>query len=89
MPLAVVVEADFTHPTRAQPAQQSCGTLIDLDPAALGASALAREDHDHLITVEQLLRLAAVEVPDIADVRAPAHDALVTVVHSRVEHPLG
>src|SRR5207253_2187544 len=88
-PLAIVVQADLTYPTRAQPAQQRCGVLINLDAAALCATALACEDHDHLAAVEELLRLAAIGLPNIADIRAPAHDAFVTLVHGRVEHALG
>ena len=83
-----MVQADFTHPTRTQPAQQRCGVLIHLDAAALGATALACEDHDHLVAVEELLRLAAVRLPNIADVRAPAHNTFVTLIDGWVEHAL-
>jgi hypothetical protein len=88
-PLAVVVQADLTYSTRAQPAQQRCGVLLNLDAAALGTTALACKDHNHLIAVEELLRLAPIGLPNIADVGAPAHDAFVTLIDGRVEHALG
>src|SRR2546421_6389597 len=88
-PIAVVIETDLTHATCTQPAEQGCRVLINLDPAALGATVLVCENHDHVIPVEELLRLAAVGLPNITDVRAPAHDAFVTLIHGRVEHSLG
>src|SRR5437762_3014428 len=77
-PVAVMVETELAHPTRTQPAQQRGWTLVNLDAAALGVTALSREHHDHFVAVEEPLRLAAIGLPDISDLGAPKKESLVT-----------
>jgi hypothetical protein len=83
----VVIQANLPHPTSRQPVQQR-GRAIDFNATTLAASTLTREDDNHIVTIQVLLRFGAVEIPNIADLRAPAHDAFVTLINRRVEHPL-
>src|SRR5262249_15462150 len=83
----VVIQANLAHLASRQPVQQS-GSSIDFNTTTLAAGTLTREDDHHIVTIQELLCFGAVEIPHIADLCAPAHDPVVTLVNRRVEHSL-
>jgi hypothetical protein len=62
---------------------------IDLHAATPATTTLARGYYYYLVAAGELLWFHLVGLPNVVDVRAPAHDALVTLVYVRVEHAIG